>query len=292
MQKYNFIPLCLLSMLTFLASNTLCSQNESEITKVIDRLFDGMRAGDSTMVTDLFTPEAALSSVIVNKDKQVVKKGSPASRFISAIGQPRTDVWDEQIWSYDIKIDEPMAQVWTEYTFYVNDDLSHCGVNVFEMIHLSDGWKISNITDTRRKTNCKTKEERDINTLMDNWHLAAANADEDIFFGSMTNDAVYIGTDATERWLRDEMREWSKEIFERESAWAFSTLSRNVQLSEDGKIGWFDELLDTWMGDCRGSGVIVMTEEGWKIRHYHLAMAVPNDQVDGYLELIGKPRKK
>lgn len=101
----------------------------------------------------------------------------------------------------------------------------------------------------------------------------------------MTKDAHYIGTDETEDWLRDEMKEWSKEIFKRESAWDFKTKNRNIYLDEDEKLAWFDETLDTWMGVCRGSGIVVLTEGEWKIKHYVLSVIVPNDLIQEYLKL-------
>ncbi len=266
-------------------------QDEADVIEVIKTLFDGMRAGDSMMVQNLFADKATLSSIVKNKEGKIMKRTNDASGFITAIGTPHDEVWDEQIWTYDVKIDGLMANAWTEYTFYRGDELSHCGVNSFELIQYDDGWKISGITDTRRRTDCKTNPVNDINQLMDQWHKAAATADEDIFFGSMTDHGVYIGTDATERWTRDEMKEWSKPYFTKDSAWSFTAKSREVEVSKDGNIAWFDELLDTWMGDCRASGVMHRTEDGWKIAHYHLSIAVPNDKVDGYLELIGKPRK-
>lgn len=127
--------------------------------------------------------------------------------------------------------------------------------------------------------------EQQINTLLDNWHHAAAVADEDTFFGSMTEDARYIGTDETENWKRDELKEWSKEYFAKESAWDFKKKTRNIFVYSDEKLAWFDETLDTWMGVCRGSGVLILTKEGWKIKHYVLSIAVPNDKIDSYLEL-------
>ncbi len=286
--RYFFLSLFLL----FSAGNGIAQDNKEQIKAVIQQMFDGMRANDSMMIKDLFTPETNLSSIFTNSEGQVIKRSGSIANFITAVGRPHEKTWDEQIWSYEIKIDDPMGQAWTEYTFYLDDDMSHCGVNVFEMIHLQEGWKISGITDTRRNVNCKTKAQAEINKLMDNWHHAASIADEETFFGSMTADGVYIGTDAGERWLRDEMKIWSKKFFEGESAWSFKAHSRIVNFSEDEQMGWFDELLDTWMGPCRGSGVVVKTDDGWKIKHYHLAIAVPNEQVDGYLKLIGKPRKK
>lgn len=124
-----------------------------------------------------------------------------------------------------------------------------------------------------------------INNLLDNWHSAAATADEKTFFSSMTEDAHYIGTDEKEDWTRDEMKIWAKQFFNRDSAWDFKKKTRNIYVYENQKLAWFDETLDTWMGVCRGSGVVVLTGEGWKIQHYVLSVAVPNDKIDAYLEL-------
>ena len=125
-----------------------------------------------------------------------------------------------------------------------------------------------------------------IETILNEWHHAAAVADEDKFFSTFTKDGIYIGTDPTEHWQANELKEWSKKYFERESAWSFEPYDRNIYFSEDGKTVWFDELLKTWMGTCRGSGVMKIENGTWKIAHYHLAIAVPNDKIDGYLELI------
>ncbi|TAK42505.1 MAG: hypothetical protein EPO28_07185 [Saprospiraceae bacterium] len=174
--------------------------------------------------------------------------------------------------------------------------MSHCGVNAIQLFKSAEGgWKIIHITDTRRREGCRTEPYNDktaINEMLDAWHHAAAVADEDAFFGSMTADATYLGTDATERWLRDDMKAWSAKYFERESAWAFTPKNRQVYLSADGRMAWFEELLDTWMGACRGSGVLQKTAEGWKIRHYNLAVTVPNEVIKGFIELVKNATEK
>jgi hypothetical protein len=186
--------------------------------------------------------------------------------------------------------DDGIASVWTPYAFYFEGKFSHCGVNSFQLMNVQGKWKITMITDTRRKTDCPTDREQivAIDTLLNRWHHAAAVADEDAFFGLMTEEAIYIGTDATERWLRDELKEWSKEFFNRETAWAFTPLSRNTTIAPGGQIAWMDELLDTWMGTCRSTGILQRTNGEWKIIYYHLSVALPNDKLDGYRLLIGK----
>ena len=78
---------------------------------------------------------------------------------------------------------------------------------------------------------------------------------------------------------------WSKPYFDRGKAWSFSTLERNIYLSQEGELAWFDELLDTQMGICRGSGVVVKENDDWKIKHYVLSIAIPNENVDAVTSL-------
>ena len=284
------IIFCLLPLFSCLNAQ---STKDNEIIKAsIVKLFDGMRANDSMAIIPLFVKAALLESVYTDKEGKVVKTSTPISKFITSVGTPHSDLWDEVIWSYDIKIDMPLASAWTEYTFYRGGKISHCGVNVFEFLKVNGVWRISGITDTRRLSGCKTRSSQEVNHLMEAWHQAASVADDELFFSSMTADGVYIGTDPKERWTRDELKVWSAPYFKRDTAWNLMPLSRNVAFSPDESIGWFDEMLDSWMGLCRASGVVVRTKEGWKIKHYHLSIAVPNDVTPDYLKLIGKEMPK
>lgn len=127
--------------------------------------------------------------------------------------------------------------------------------------------------------------EKEINQLLDAWHQAAANADFDSYFGSMAADGVFVGTDATEHWGRKEFMAFSKPYFDKGKAWDFKPLERHVFISPDGRVAWFDELLDTWMQLCRGSGVVVLEEGRWRIAHYVLSLAIPNESVSEVIEL-------
>lgn len=118
-----------------------------------------------------------------------------------------------------------------------------------------------------------------INQNIDTWHQAAANADFDAYFGLMTNDAVFIGTDATENWNNANFKIFCKPYFDAGKAWSFTNLERHIYFSEDNKTAWFDELLQTQMGVCRGSGVLEIEDDSWKIAHYVLSLTIPNDMV-------------
>jgi len=122
-------------------------------------------------------------------------------------------------------------------------------------------------------------EKDKINDVLDSWHLAAANADFEAYFDKMTRDGVFLGTDAMENWQNDEYRKFSKPYFDKGKAWSFMAVQRNIYVGESADFAWFDELLDTQMKICRGSGVLKKINGQWKIAHYVLSIAVPNDNV-------------
>ncbi|HET8854951.1 MAG TPA: nuclear transport factor 2 family protein [Salinimicrobium sp.] len=129
------------------------------------------------------------------------------------------------------------------------------------------------------------KAKKEIGMLLDSWHMAAAKADFEKYFGKMTDDAVFIGTDASENWTLEEFKAYSKPFFEKGQAWTMTASDRNIYISDSGKIAWFDELLNSSMGMIRGSGVAVMDNGEWKIQHYVLSYTIPNELAKEVTEL-------
>ncbi len=140
---------------------------------------------------------------------------------------------------------------------------------------------------TEKSTFNKESAIVELNAVMDNWHLSAAIADEDVFFNSMDSNAVYLGTDPKERWLKHEFETWAMPYFQRDVAWAFKPYNRYWEFSNNGEIAWFDELLETHMGVCRGSGVLQKYENGWRIKHYNLALTLPNEKMKEFRLIQG-----
>ncbi|OYU81407.1 MAG: hypothetical protein CFE23_04795 [Flavobacterium sp. BFFFF1] len=129
------------------------------------------------------------------------------------------------------------------------------------------------------------KQRVEVSAVLDSWHKAAAEANFEAYFSKLSTDAVFIGTDPTEHWTKDAFIAFAKPFFEKGKAWDFKALERHIYFSEDGKIAWFDELLDTWMKVCRGSGVLKKEDGQWKIAHYVLSITIPNDNTDEVIQL-------
>ena len=131
-------------------------------------------------------------------------------------------------------------------------------------------------------------DKKKINTTLDSWHKAAANAEFDNYFSFMTSNGVFIGTDATENWQLDAFKAFSKPYFDKGKAWNFTSLQRNIYFDKSQNIAWFDELLDTQMKICRGSGVLIKEGKNWKIAHYVLSMTIPNDNLNDVVKIKEK----
>ena len=129
-------------------------------------------------------------------------------------------------------------------------------------------------------------EKEQVNKRLDAWHKAAAEANAEAYFGMMTDDAIFIGTDPTENWNKKEFLAYAKPHFDKGKAWSFKAIERHVYFDKSGKTAWFDELLNTQMKICRGSGVLVKIGNDWKIKHYVLSMTIPNDNTNEVVKII------
>lgn len=142
----------------------------------------------------------------------------------------------------------------------------------------------------------QSPEAEAIRGVLDDWHRAAAQADEARYFGHLAEDSVFMGTDATERWDKAAFRTFAHPYFAKGKAWSFKAVRRAVMLAPDGCTAWFDEDLDTPnLGPCRGTGVLTREGGRWRIRHYNLSVPIPNPlmgRVKALLEAEGKAQAR
>jgi len=126
-----------------------------------------------------------------------------------------------------------------------------------------------------------------LNVFLDQWHLDAAQSKLSEYIGAMSANGVFLGTDPAEYWTVPEFDSFCRPYFERKSTWTFKAVSRNIYLSKDAGIAWFDELLMTRMGLCRGSGVISKQGNRWLIEQYVLSPTIPNDLMKNVTRMKG-----
>ena len=128
-------------------------------------------------------------------------------------------------------------------------------------------------------------QKKNVSKVLDDLNTFAAAADFKNYFNLFATESMFIGTDATEVWNKKEFMDYSKPHFDKGKAWNFTSLKRNISFSSDGKYAWFNELLDTQMKLCRGSGVLEKIGNQWKIKQYVLSQTIPNDVNDEVIKI-------
>lgn len=119
--------------------------------------------------------------------------------------------------------------------------------------------------------------DKSVNATLDALHQSASVANADAYFALFSDNAVFIGTDASEVWTIAEFKDYAMPHFNKGTGWAYHPYQRHLYFSEDGNTAWFDELLkNKKLGITRGTGVLVKQEGSWKIAQYHLAIPIPN----------------
>ena len=127
-----------------------------------------------------------------------------------------------------------------------------------------------------------------VNEFIDQWHQDASNVDRQAYFDKIDEHGIYIGTDATEIWSKQEFYDWAEPQFTgKGTAWSFKAIERNIYFGENAKYAWFDELLSFGNGGIlRGSGVLQYQDGNWTIMHYVLSLPVPNEKFRDVMQVL------
>jgi len=123
--------------------------------------------------------------------------------------------------------------------------------------------------------NINAEDQTNIDALLDGLHEDAHKGNFEAYFDRYSSDAVFLGTDKTERWTIQEFKFYAKPAFADGHGWTYKVIERNWEGGGDTR--WFDEILyNEKLGHCRGTGVVKLINNEWKIAHYALSMLVPN----------------
>ncbi len=153
-----FLPGLSLSLLCLLAPSSAASAQaageKDAVLAVVNRLFDGMRMRDTTVMNSVWAPGARL----VRVDKRSVPEAIayiPASEFTGRVAAATGDAWTERIYDSVVQVDDGIAQVWAYYTFHLGEKFSHCGYDAFHLVKANGEWRVTQVIDTSRNEGCR-----------------------------------------------------------------------------------------------------------------------------------------
>lgn len=125
------------------------------------------------------------------------------------------------------------------------------------------------------------------NRVVDDWHDAAARGDRDRYLDHFAPTAVFLGTDASERWDLASFTVYVDRYFKPGSGWAYTPSKRHVVLGPGKDIAWFDEELDSsGYGALRGTGALERDGDTWRIVHYSMTFTIPNEVSGEVVDLV------
>ena len=151
----------LISFLLFLTiSTSVTAQNASEeatVKRTIETFFEGFHAQDTLKMISVMGEDPIMQSIgRLKPEGEVELHSEEFNNFLRSMATiPEEMKFEEKIHSYEIKVDENMANAWIPYSLYINDKLSHCGVNNFQLFKKDGEWKIIYLVDTRRREGCE-----------------------------------------------------------------------------------------------------------------------------------------
>lgn len=130
-------------------------------------------------------------------------------------------------------------------------------------------------------------DHSDIGAVLDQWHQAAADGELEPYINSMTKGAIFLGTDESERWTRDQLQAYAEQYFDDGEGWVYTPRDRHIRTNAFGNVAWVDETLDNAKyGVLRGTAVLQSNGDDWRIAHYSLTFLVPNESAKAVVQTI------
>ena len=130
----------------------IAAQDLAGAEEAVYEMFEGMRTANSDMVRAVFAADARFA-MLDGRNGPAVVRAQSVEGWITSIGSSGGS-WNERIYDLDVRVDGTMASIWAPYTFYLDGEISHCGINSIELLHDAEGWKVTQISDTRRQEGC------------------------------------------------------------------------------------------------------------------------------------------
>jgi hypothetical protein len=146
--------LILLTVTVFTSSGIAAQTAEDSVKAVVNQLFAAMKETNVEKLKDAFADSAVLQTIRRRQDGTFFVQNEQVNDFAAQIGKAKKDSLDERIEFASVKVDGPLASVWTPYKFYYAGNFSHCGVNSFQLVKINNRWKIQFLIDTRRRQGC------------------------------------------------------------------------------------------------------------------------------------------
>ena len=153
--------LLLAALLPVLLVGAVHAQDDERaaILALTERAFDAVRSGNPDDWRAIQVAEGAAISMRPDPEGVAGKyqmRMTQNEEFAAALKPDARDFVERWTSEPTVLIRGPIAVVWGEYDFRIDGELSHCGVDAFDLVKLDGEWKMVNIMWTVERDNCPT----------------------------------------------------------------------------------------------------------------------------------------
>lgn len=128
-------------------------EEKAAVAKLLDNVFNAMRAGDDETLKTLILEDTKLDRITPD---QPVERGVSAD-WIGWVATLSPGQADEQIFDVEINVEGPLAIAWAPFTIAINGKPTSCGINVFNLVKMEGEWKVAYLIDTHTPEKCLTE---------------------------------------------------------------------------------------------------------------------------------------
>lgn len=146
--------LALTFLLTFTFSTSVQAQDETQsVLNVVREFFTAIGKSDSAGFHNVFLPDAHMYVARPVGDSTQYVSRAAAGRSIFKPGTTYRETMREK--GVKVQVHQNIAMAWVPYDFYVNNNFTHCGIDVFTFMKTKEGWKVALLAYTVEKESCE-----------------------------------------------------------------------------------------------------------------------------------------
>jgi len=135
------IPIVIAVLVTANLSAQSGNSEKDAVLKAVQIFFDTMAAKDVDGARAILQPQGRFTAMRMRDSKPDVRAFSNEEYFADL--QASKQRMRERIWNPEVSVHGLIATFRAPYDFWIDGKLSHCGIDVFNLIKTEDGWKIA-----------------------------------------------------------------------------------------------------------------------------------------------------
>lgn len=153
------LPVYICLLLLFIAVPPNVSADErADVLQAISTLFGAMELRDVELSKSVMMP----AGEYMNGDNLsgVQTRGTEFADYLKGLSEG-DELLQERLIKPSVMVSGNIASIWSDYQFYIDGKLSHCGVDNFSLVKVKGSWRVVYSTFTvERSARCETLSDK------------------------------------------------------------------------------------------------------------------------------------